>query len=70
MAVHLYTPSPELTALQMAYFQPLELKMGTEAAMRVVPIVVVKLVPPNISQVVSHGAESRQSNVLILMRCR
>jgi hypothetical protein len=41
----------------MAYFQPLELEMDMEAAMRGVPIIAVMLVPPNISRVVSHGAE-------------
>ncbi|KAN0138011.1 hypothetical protein V8E53_004182 [Lactarius tabidus] len=36
----------------MAYFQPLELEMDMEAAMRGVPIIAVMLVPPNISRVV------------------
>jgi hypothetical protein len=53
VAPHLYKPSLELTALQMAYFRPLELEMDMEAAMRGVPIITVMLVPPNISQVVS-----------------
>ena len=63
-----YLMSPHLPEQphKMAYLQPLQLEMDITDAMQGIPIIVIMLVPLNISQVVIYDVTAGRSNVLTL----